>query len=651
MKLDTFLKRFIALLIFGGIYYISGKFGLSLAIVHPSATPIWPPTGIAIATFLLLGYWATPIIFLGAFFINFTTAGTVLTSLSIATGNTLEGLFAAYLINKLSGGVRTFYRATDIFIFVVMAGILATSISATFGATTLVLSKLADIADYGSIWITWWLGDMAGALILTPFIVLWAIKSPYAWTKKKTFEAICMYAAFGTTSAVVLYQFHFVFLFLPVLIWAAFRFGEREAATMMMLVASFFIWSALHGIGPFTSGGLSLNETLLFLQTFLSTSSITLLALAALASEMTQKEERFKALIEEGSDAISLIDSSSRIIYSSASATHVIGYSPQELVGTNGLSLVHPEDIERTKKFVEDIAREPGSVRRIEVRAKRKDGSLIWVENTLTNLLENPAVRAIVVNFRDITERREIDHSKSEFISIASHELRTPLSIIQWHLESLRRRWAEHSLSKKKEYVNIIQQANDRMITLVNDLLSVSRVELAAFKIEPEPTDLYKLTKRVVQESMHEIKEKSIRCAVHLDPHLLPVSVDPKLMREILSNLLSNAIHYTPEKGKVDITFDRNAAEFSLTISDTGSGIPEKDMSKIFTKFFRASNARNAHPDGTGLGLYITKSIVELCGGRIWFESHKHHGTAFHIAFPILGMKAKSETSEEEPGV
>lgn len=157
---------FVAIL--AGVYFAAAKLGLQLAFVHPSATPVWPPTGIALASLLVIGYRAWPGIFLGAFLANLTTDGTVWTSLGIATGNTLEGLAGTYLVNRYANGSNAFDRPQDIFKFAALAAIVSTTVSSTIGVTSLALGGFARWADYQPIWFTWWLGDAAGALIAAP---------------------------------------------------------------------------------------------------------------------------------------------------------------------------------------------------------------------------------------------------------------------------------------------------------------------------------------------------------------------------------------------------------------------------------------------------------------------------------------------------
>src|SRR5437762_13592128 len=147
-----------------GVYFVAGKLGLTLAFVHASATAVWPPTGIALAAALLLGYRVWPALFVGAFLVNVTTEGSVWTSLGIASGNTLEGLLGAFLVTRFTGGRNVFGRARDILVFAALAGLLGTAVSATIGVTSLALGGYASWGRFGAIWLTWWLGDVAGAL-------------------------------------------------------------------------------------------------------------------------------------------------------------------------------------------------------------------------------------------------------------------------------------------------------------------------------------------------------------------------------------------------------------------------------------------------------------------------------------------------------
>src|SRR6266545_3331238 len=169
------------------VYFIAGKFGLMLASLHASASPVWPPAGIALAALLVLGYRAWPAIFVGAFLVNVTTAGNVATSLAVASGNTLEAMCGAWLVNRFAGGTTVFDRPQGVFKFA-LAAVVSTNISPAFGVTSLALAGFADWTNYGAIWLTWWLGDTTSDLLIAPLIILWSIASKRRWNRREAVE-------------------------------------------------------------------------------------------------------------------------------------------------------------------------------------------------------------------------------------------------------------------------------------------------------------------------------------------------------------------------------------------------------------------------------------------------------------------------------
>ena len=398
-------------------YFVAGKIGLSLAFVNESATALWPPTGIAIASFLLLGKRVWPAIFIGAFLTNITTAGAIGTSLGIALGNTLEGIAASYLVEKYSNGKSTFYRVRNIFRFVILAAFLSTTISANIGVVTLLLGGQASWEQFFPIWITWWMGDAAGALVFTPFIIFWRAHSPLQLLNGKKLEALLLFtvllavgiSVFGGIFPVFEKAVPLEFLCIPVIIWVAFRFGRRETITAIVILSIIAMWGTIHGFGPFARE--SQNESLLLLQSFMSITTITALSLAVAVSErrkveeaLSNSEQRFKALTEKSSEAISLTDANGNISYVSPSFTNVLGYLPNEVIGKSGFAIIHPDDVDYATKVTSKIVGHPGKSVTVAIRCLHKDGSWRYVEITSTNLINNPSVKAIVSNLHDITE-------------------------------------------------------------------------------------------------------------------------------------------------------------------------------------------------------------------------------------------------------
>ena len=284
------------------LYFVAGKLGLRLAFVHPSATSVWPPTGIALAAFLILGNRVWPAIYLGAFLVNLTTAGGFIPSLFIATGYTWEGLIGAYLVQRYANGRQAFDHPRDVLRYTVLAALGSTVIAATFGAVSLVAGHLAKWSEFGSIWVTWWLGDAGGDFVVAPLILLWTTSYGVKWDMRRMVEAgilaaACVLAAevvFGRLFPTSTVDYPLSFLPMPVFIWAAFRFDRRGAAVAVAIVYVIAVVGTLSGYGPFAR--FSRGQALIFLQVFTSISSVTALVLAAVVLERRRVEDQLRLL-------------------------------------------------------------------------------------------------------------------------------------------------------------------------------------------------------------------------------------------------------------------------------------------------------------------------------------------------------------------
>jgi diguanylate cyclase (GGDEF)-like protein len=302
------------------LYVIAGKLSLRLAFIHPSVSVVWPPTGIALAALLVLGLRFWPAILAGAFVVNVTTAGSVLTSVGIATGNTLEAVVGCWLVAQFAGGRAAFDIPGNVFRFAALAAVLSTSISATIGVTSLALGGFVSWVQYAAVWITWWLGDACGALIVAPLLVLWLAHPLPAWDRRRVFELAALFISLAVTAEIVFGGYlrgmgrdePRTYLCAPFLIWAALRFNQRKAATAVCLLSTIAVAGTLRGTGPFVVS--SPNASLLHLHSFLGIMSLMTLVFAAEVAESRRQEERVRYMAV--SDALTGLANYRRLVES-----------------------------------------------------------------------------------------------------------------------------------------------------------------------------------------------------------------------------------------------------------------------------------------------------------------------------------------------
>jgi PAS domain S-box-containing protein len=249
---------------------------------------------------------------------------------------------------------------------------------------------------------------------------------------------------------------------------------------------------------------------------------------------------------------------------------------------------------------------------------------------------------AIIIH--DITFLKEIDQMKTEFVSVASHQLRTPLTAIKLFTEMLVRGDVGKLNPEQQEYLENVNESTERMVSLVNDLLNVTRIESGRLAVNPQPVNVIKFIKNIIAEAKPLIVSRTQEIIFHENGFKLgTVPLDENLMRQVIHNLVVNAIRYSPEKnGLIEVSLNKyDDKNFIISVKDNGIGIPPEAQRRIFEKFYRADNAIKSITEGTGLGLYVSKMIVTSSGGKIWFESKKDKGTEFFVELPLSGMQEK----------
>ncbi|HSW65640.1 MAG TPA: ATP-binding protein [Bacillota bacterium] len=362
-------------------------------------------------------------------------------------------------------------------------------------------------------------------------------------------------------------------------------------------------------------------------------------------------DQKSLAILSSIGDAVFAIDMQKRITIFNPSVQRISGYTEAEALGQPYQDILHFE-YEKNGKINDRFVREALSGRFSSMANHtvlvRKDGKRVQVADSAAPVRDagQKIIGAIVV-FRDVSKDYELDKAKTEFVSLASHQLRTPLSAINWFGEMLLNGDAGKLSKLQHEYITEIFQGNQRMVELVNSLLDVSRLEVGKLTDQPAPTDVGNLVDDLQKELQQQIVTKQLKFTKNVHK-LAPVIADPKQLRMIVQNLMSNAVKYTPAEGSVTVDLRPATAQdieqaklktggpyWYFRVKDSGYGIPKEQQSKIFHKLFRADNVRALDVEGTGLGLYIVKEVVEKLGGRVWFESEEGSGTTFYVVAPI----------------
>ena len=521
------LPHLVVLLGLAVVYFLAGKLGLSLAFVNRSVSSVWPPSGISVAAILLLGYRVWPGIFLGAFLVNITNAGSVITCLGISTGNTLEAVTGAWLVSRFANGCYAFRKPRDVVKFAVLAGGLSTTVSAAIGVVSLAATGYAHWADYERTWITWWLGDAMGVILVTPPLILWASDWNLQRKPRKAIEALLLLLSLVLVSAVVFgwwskgRNYPLEFLCIPVLLWAAFRFGPRETALVSLILSCVAIGGTLAGFGPFIQR--SPTTSLLLLQLYTGIIALMAIAVAAVVADRRQAE-------------------------------------------------LH----------------------------------LLETERQLSRY------------------NADLEH----FAYAASHDLQEPLRNITLFTQLMAAQHGKQLGSEALAFMSYIVGGVERMNATIEGLLRYTRLG-GADVIRFEPVSMNDVLKRAQENLVAAIADNGAEVSCDRLP---VVTGDQEQLVRLLQNLIGNAIKYRSQAAPlISVVAHRNDQNWIFSVSDNGIGIDPKYREQIFELFERL---HGSHTSGVGIGLAISKRIVELHRGRIWVESQPGAGSTFKFTIP-----------------
>ncbi|MFA6565296.1 MAG: PAS domain S-box protein [Candidatus Paceibacterota bacterium] len=392
-------------------------------------------------------------------------------------------------------------------------------------------------------------------------------------------------------------------------------------------------------------------------------------AMTSLAEDFSMEKEklaesnnRIETIIKSIGDGVMVIDSNEVVVFFNPAAEKISGWNASEVVGKkccDTLNFYSEENDLMPNALIRETLK-TGKIKKLGSQAvlKVKSGAMIPVADCISPLLDaNGKVQGSVVIFSDASREREIDRAKSEFVSLASHQLRTPISIVAWFMEMLLSGEVGELNEKQKEYLEEISRSNQRMGSMVLMLLNISRIEMGTFIIEPAVTDMKKFIDANLSSFRPLLEKKNILMKVKMEKDLPLIAVDRKLLGIVMDNLVSNALSYTLSGGNIIVSVTKNAKNMVIEVTDNGIGIPKSAQPKMFSKLFRADNAKETDTDGTGIGLYISKSIVERWNGTISFTSpttervaldgkKESVGTSFFVTIPLKGMSKKEGTTE-----
>lgn len=348
--------------------------------------------------------------------------------------------------------------------------------------------------------------------------------------------------------------------------------------------------------------------------------------------DLRENEARFRAFVESTSDWVWSSGTNHLYTYSNSSVTHALGRTPEELVGRNLFEYAHVDDIAPLMTDLPGIVARKSGWSGLVRRAQHRDGTWRYLESSAVSIVSpDGSWGGFRGTDRDVTERMQVDRMKSDFVSFASHQLRTPLSGMRWMLELVAE--LPDLPREAREYLVQAQASSERLAALVNDLLDVGRLESGSMVLERESVDLAALTRHVAAEFAGIASEKQQHVSLAL-PQVALTTGDPQMLRQVIVNLFSNALKYTPSGGRVDVSLTTGEDLLMWQVRDTGIGIPMAAQSRLFEKFFRADNAALLETDGTGLGLHLAQLILGRSGDRIWCESEEGVGATFIFTLP-----------------
>jgi PAS domain S-box-containing protein len=689
------------------VYFSAAKLSLLLAIPPGYATPVWPPSGIALAAALMFGTRIWLGVWLGAALINVTIQGSPLLAMAIATGNTLEAIAAAALVRpfldrRSRRGLAPHWRfesGEDVIKFAAYCALCA-CIAATVGIGSLAMSNVLAWSDVVANAWTWWQGDASGMIIVTPLLLSWGTRLSSRWPLSKLIEGVALALLLAIVTLLIFggvvanrTSVTLAFLALPFVIWAAIRFSQREVTTAVAIVCAIAVWYAAKGRYPF--GLESPNASLLFLLAYTSTLVMTGLVLSAVIGEreraaaqlrvaneqlalrvddrtleaetinralreelalrdqreeiLRQSEERFRFLVDGVKDyAIFMLDASGNVVSWNTGAQNIYGYAASQIIGTHFSRLYTPEDIERDWPASElATARAEGRYEEEGWRL-RMDESRFWASATISALYDSEHhLRGFAKVTRDLTVRRRI-----EALQENERQMNEFLAMLSHELRNPLASivnaldLARHKPeTERTEARGIIERQVKHLAHIVDDLLDVSRITRGKIELRKEVLPVNDVVLHALESCRAVLTARGHMIDVQPSEEELWIDVDPTRLSQVILNLINNAAKYTPVGGRISISINRDDDDVVLRVRDTGIGISPTLLPKVFDLFVQGDPSLDRTAGGLGIGLTIVKRMVEMHGGSVHAISGGHdQGSEFVVRLPRVSGEGMART-------
>ena len=630
--MDTALYPVVAVAV-AALYIGTAKLGIELSVAHGVVTPVWAPSGIALAALVLFGPSLWPAVAIGALVANATSGASLPVAAFIAVGNTLEPLVGAALLRAAAFSPRL-VRIRDVFALVVLAAGVSTTIAATNGVTTLwVAGNLSG--SYGSEWFLWWSGDAMGILVVAPLLLFWLSTPLWKPDRAELVEALALLGLITVVSWFVFVHgyWRYPHLLFPLLVWASLRFAQRGAVTGGFIVSVLAIKGAIDGTTPL--GGDTATQVVQVAEGLLAAMILSLLILGAALSERKRALEsldRERANLAEAQELAHIGSwewtvADDRISWSDE-LYRIYGLDRVgELSVGSYLEQVHPDDRELVR---ETVAHSLGDSRpfSFEHRVVRGDGTVRWVQARGRVIVDAAGVPVRMVGTsQDITAAMSLEQLRENILSTVSHELRTPLTSILGFALTLRERGAELVETTRDEIVRHLVDQAEKLDRLLSDLLDLDRLRHGSAGPRFRSTDVAALVHQVV--GGHE--QDGRRVEVDTDP--IVAEVDAARLERMVENLLTNAIKHTPPGTDVLVRVAAEGDTFLLAVDDRGNGVPDHEREKVFELFNRGA-VHEAVP-GAGIGLALVAQFAAAHHGRAWVEENPGGGASFRVELPV----------------